>query len=494
MIRFRKAQHMAAADTFSIAPTSAAFLYSYRRAPLGWSKAVSELIDNSFDAGATRIELEFGSEAKTKRSFRISDDGAGCDDIPRMLRLGDHKHLTTTKLGRYGVGLKHAACWMWGELVIETTHEEVTRHCRVDWERMDKSDTLNVNSPEERKAAPGARGTRLLFRRIQRNYPKVLELHEELSWRYSPALLKGRQIVITMGTRSKQQALLCAGWQLPDLEDAVEDRFEVNRKRVHLRADIVPVDVATRYTGFNYTHDFRIIKNSSFGSKGLSTSRIVGMVELDEDWALSTNKDDIVDEDNDALEEAIFERCRKILEKSAQQAQLIRNRKLEALVSEELNMLLNTLKAVHEPPPATEEDAAEPEDDLRKPEQKPKRARQQSAKNSEPGESLPDLDRMRGLRMEWKALNDGSLGYADLPGKVIYLNSEHERLKFHAAKDERRPALVDYCMLIYLFFAEQEKQLDRFSNMRDYTNIMEALADYLSVQQEAEEEASKVKA
>ena len=91
-------------------------LHSYKAANLTWIDVVCELIDNGFDAGASRCELEW----RRGNYFCIRDDGNGCNDIEKMLTLGKHFRQPTTRLGRYGIGLKSAACWLWGELVIDT--------------------------------------------------------------------------------------------------------------------------------------------------------------------------------------------------------------------------------------------------------------------------------------------------------------------------------------------------------------------------------------
>jgi sensor histidine kinase regulating citrate/malate metabolism len=74
-------------------------IQSWANQLIHWSTILGELIDNAFDAGATRIRLTLG-----KDRLRIEDNGVGCPDRARMLTAGKHTRHESTRLGRCGRG------------------------------------------------------------------------------------------------------------------------------------------------------------------------------------------------------------------------------------------------------------------------------------------------------------------------------------------------------------------------------------------------------
>lgn len=84
-------------------PPAPHLLASLANANLPWWKALAELVDNSLDAGATRVVIDI-----TNRVLTVADDGSGCEDITSVFKLGDHRRRKTSKLGRYGIGAKDA--------------------------------------------------------------------------------------------------------------------------------------------------------------------------------------------------------------------------------------------------------------------------------------------------------------------------------------------------------------------------------------------------
>lgn len=67
-------------------PPDPHILASFANANLPWWKALAELVDNSLDAGASRVVIDI-----TNRVLTVSDDGLGCEDITAVFKLGEHK-------------------------------------------------------------------------------------------------------------------------------------------------------------------------------------------------------------------------------------------------------------------------------------------------------------------------------------------------------------------------------------------------------------------
>ncbi len=284
-----------------------ALLNSLRTQSLQWKTVLGELIDNSFDAGATRVEIVFGP----KRQIEVKDNGLGCDDIEAMLTLGRHYRQPTTRLGRYGVGLKDAACWLWGVTNIVTIKKGVRRVCRVDWAKLASAAEWYVPDPEQEQARDEP-GTCLVFRNIARNLPNdPLALMRELSYTFTPGLLQGRQIVFRF---PKKKPLTATPYALPPLDDVVQDEFLVNGRGVKIHVGIVKEGHPNEHPGFAFCHHHRVITTTALGCGGLSPARIAGQVWLDNSWSISRNKDELVD-GQDELSEALFSRLRPMLEK-----------------------------------------------------------------------------------------------------------------------------------------------------------------------------------
>src|SRR5580658_8177736 len=79
----------------------------------GTASAISELVDNSIQAGATRISISLGaSPADGSICVRTLDNGCGMDPLTlrQSLRFGGSTRFGyRTGLGRYGMGLPNAS-------------------------------------------------------------------------------------------------------------------------------------------------------------------------------------------------------------------------------------------------------------------------------------------------------------------------------------------------------------------------------------------------
>lgn len=75
------------------------------------ASALADLIDNSVDAGASRVSIRFVTKRSTIRSIRISDDGCGMNaqQLERAMALGRQHAYEGDSIGHFGVGLKGAS-------------------------------------------------------------------------------------------------------------------------------------------------------------------------------------------------------------------------------------------------------------------------------------------------------------------------------------------------------------------------------------------------
>lgn len=462
-------------ETVNIGNIPPAILLSMKGRSQKWHIVLGELCDNSFDAGASRVEIAFGPQ----KTVQVIDDGCGCNNIEKMLTIGLHYKHPSTRLGRYGVGLKEAACWLWGEMILSTVYKNSLYKMAVDWNALSKQNNWNILAPKTFDSN-GHIGTHLTFRNIIRGFPDYKYLQDELGWMFAPALWEGKQIVMKF---SKKTAKTCAGWTLPPLTDIVQGEFNIKGKRVQLKAGIVAPDIENSRPGFNITHGHRIIMNSGWGAKGMNVLRICGIIELGPGWALGTNKNDIVDTDGEELEDAVYSLCKNILAKAGEQAEVIKNSELETKISQSLQSILLQRKKARRNSPKNNTGTVDPTDSGKK---------HRRSRKSQDGESILDRCNVGALRMQWLPFNDDRIGEVDLPGNVIYINSNHARMKYHRDANNT-DALVDNCMTLLAFEVLDNPQRNNFPSMRAYDNFVDALSGILHSHQDTIE-ASKTSA
>lgn len=75
------------------------------------ASALADLIDNSIDAGASRVSIRFVTQNALVRSVRIRDDGCGMTaaQLERAMTLGGGSEHSGSDLGHFRVGLKAAS-------------------------------------------------------------------------------------------------------------------------------------------------------------------------------------------------------------------------------------------------------------------------------------------------------------------------------------------------------------------------------------------------
>lgn len=417
-------------------PPRPSLLNGLRQANLTWNVALAELIDNAFDAGATRAEISFGPG----KQVQVGDDGNGCPSPLRMLTLGDHVHQSSTKLGRYGVGLKTAACWLWGIVDIETTHHEMTRKLTLDWGKLAKQDTWEIPDILEH-SANGRRGTKIRLHNIARGIPSDYNrLVDDLAYLFTPGLLQGKQIRFSFPRKPPR---LAYPYDAPPCEDIVEESFSVGGKGVKLRAGIVKEGIDNTRAGFAYCHHHRIIlPGTSLGAGDYSISRIVGYVLLDDSWVLSTHKDDI-NELKEELGREVFVRCREMLGKAERQASTIASRAFDETLSAMMRkalLSLATKRKEKRKPPQNETGTIEPTDsgNVRK-----------RASRTQPGDKLLSEDAIGKLTLDWKAFDDETLGDVDRGTYRIFLNQRNEYL-CRLRREENKAAILCAAIGMYV--------------------------------------------
>lgn len=287
-------------------------LDSVRNQNLGWHIILGELIDNSFDAGANRVVIEF-----QKKLLRVTDDGAGCADPLKMLRLGSRSQQTTTQLGRYGIGAKDAAISAADGIVIKTTHKGVHRRVECDWRQLERSGRWQIEDPQD-SASKGPSGTLIELHPLRptKIHPDVLL--RRLSRIYTPAIKCGKQILIQFPKGKTLEAV--PEFRIPALTNQMTADLNVFGKQARITIGILPEGAVVEVSGITLSYAYRVIaEGQRIGLGDDPTPGLFGWVELGDGWELTKNKDN-VSTNLEPLGQAIFSTCGSIIEIAKRQA------------------------------------------------------------------------------------------------------------------------------------------------------------------------------
>lgn len=290
---------------------------------LGWKKCLGELIDNAFDAKCTAVRIAFGN-----KSLVVEDDGVGCSDVDAFFTQG--KHRSRNGLGRFGVGLKDAAAWLWGTTEVTSFAKDGGVKCSVNWRKL--TDSREWKAVAQRVPAAAETGTRITFSGIARKTPSE-SLFDELGYTFFPAIESGRQILIRRGNK---RPVPVPAFQFPPLDNIVEHSSDINGKEFRVHAGIVQDGHDNPHPGFTIAYKHRVITTTADGCGSYGTARFVGVVHLGEQWKLSRNKDELV-EDASLLAETLHLICKDVLIGAADKSRIVTLAGIEQAIASNLH-------------------------------------------------------------------------------------------------------------------------------------------------------------
>lgn len=377
-----------------------------------WHKILGEFIDNSFDANSSRILFAFG-----KGTLRIEDDGVGCEDVLKMLTIGDRSSHSSTQLGCYGIGAKDAAISAADEISIRSVHGGVRRFVACNWKRLRAKDSWDIDDPTECPAMPDEKGTMIHLSGMKSKPSDFDRLVETLSLLYSPAIEGGRQIVIQNG---KKAAVTVPIFSFPPLEHQTTADIAVDGRKARVRMGIIPEGTTVTMSGLVVSCGYRVItKDSRIGLGDSPTPNLFGWLELQDGWELTKHKDN-VSSNMDTLGTAIYERCKDTIERASKAASSVIFSGVEKCVNEALEGLMESAapqkrKAKRKSAENTS-GAAAPTG---------RGGKHKRAKRSQPGETFVELGdtHISKLRVSFASLGKDAHASKFASG-VVYLNKD----------------------------------------------------------------------
>lgn len=398
---------------------------------LGWVDALAELIDNSFNAGATRVVVRCGN-----KSVSVEDDGRGMLDVTSAVRLGDHRVDLDAGIGMYGIGLKDA--WLYAGDSITVTSNRAGKRCVISTSVREMIGTgdWSVSPPIESETIEQNGTTIKLGLKPGRNLPSKDNM-SKLAWAFTPALLSGKQILWVH--RNVRMPLIPN--ELPPLVDVVNDEFEVDGKVVKIHIGLVQDGHSMPNGPLWYQHKHRTICKSYLGVHRYNNERIGGIVTLGSGWSLTKNKDDF-DDNKEALGNAIENRCRMLLAKAEQLTVDVQSAALNTELESMVNDAVATLKR---------EKRNSGESSGSKIPAYSGRKRKRAAQTSENAGSVEvkGTSRNRGrLKIAWRALDGNSIGEFDHLSDTITLNIDNAFVDY-TRKSGDKPLLFALAMSVF---------------------------------------------
>lgn len=399
---------------------------------LPWWKCLAELIDNSFDHGADRVEIIEDSKSRT---VTVRDNGKGIESVISAVSLGNSMPTGNPRVGRYGIGLKDAWLSTGDRIDIDTVRDGIQSTLTLDVASFTKDwkgpDPIHAQTELENGT------TIVLHARRSRNLPDD-NVYQKLSWAFSPGLLSGKQIVRIKNNSRKPLKPIC----LPELIESVQDSFMVDGKQVAIHIGITKPDTKKFGNAFYFAHLHRIIDDSSLGTKGMSCQNMAGLVTLGDGWQFSKNKDSMTD-NQDALEDAIFERIKHLLAKAENLSRDVESAQIRGELERMFNDAISETKREARTQRKESQGTVEPKYTGRQ------RTAAEKIHNQLPGSVVTkDGKRSRGIRIDWAHRDDETVGSYDYRTNTVFLNICHHFVK--SAKEARNnPSLLLMAVAVF---------------------------------------------
>ena len=396
-------------------------LDSFMNSKVTYPEALSELIDNSFDQSANNVEIVLNGQ-----SVIVSDDGNGCSNLQSMLRMGSHTRTATTKLGRYGVGLKNVSLALGELLEIKTRQSGTQLKASVDWPKLRDSGNWSEIKGEEQETDL-KNGTDITISQLHSSIFKFQFIISAIAFNFAPALWSGKVIhVKTDKTETK-----VTPWEIPEMSSLIEmEDTHPTGVGYRVRAGIVDQNLKEPFI-LSYEH--RIIAGTSEPCGALSSSdRFMGFVELFGKWPFLKHKDGLRDcAETEWLYESLFSVCEPILRNLHKQGDEV---ELSEIASELQTQFGHLFRNPKRPGTSNQKGSTSPRNTDRK-------VKEAEVVGTEEGDVSGKANKLkRGFNLRYANLEKGHIGKVNVNKKrvEITLNKKHKLIEHYRSKQNRK--------------------------------------------------------
>lgn len=401
-------------------------LASIRRQDMAPWLAVCELVDNSLDAKASTVVVEWDASI---RCLSVKDDGVGAPNPAAIVTIGDHDSEGRDTSGRYGIGAKDAVLALGTAAEVTVVRNGVRRVVRADFEEIRVSGRWVAREDQHEHGSSIATGTTVKVLGVDRKIYRET-VCAKLSNTFAPALRRGRSIVLD-GQAVKPPEVVA-------VRDLREGSGDFRGKRYEWWAGIKQ-DGEKANGGWRFEFKHRTLIedscNRSYGTEGMDIHKFYGVITLVEPddaddaerWLVNKHKTS-ADELQDLCEQ-IFPEIRDLLERCAAEHSLTIEAAIADDVGRGLTEALSDTSIAKERRDRTEDEGrgrVEPRNTGR---------RRRTASKTRPGDgSITVRDPLTGKKFSINFADDDKFGWVTGSRKanVIYLGKLHEYWQLHA--------------------------------------------------------------
>lgn len=301
--------------------------------------AFGELIDNSFDAKATTVNVDYDAAEKV---IVVADDGVGAN-AEAIVHPGMHDADGRNTSGRFGTGAKDAITCLGPMAEVVSYRGGVKRWVSVDYQECLQRGKY-VARRESSKADHSLHGTTIRIMGVHKNI-HIRRIADSVAKVFGPAIRGGRNVVL-LGS-----PLIAP--QLPEVEDRRDGSGEFKGKLYSWWAGILPSS-SSEDGGWRFEFKHRELRqtqnNRAYGCGSKSIARFYGRISLiepddaaeDQRWGVDKHKQSAAEIEE--LCELIFPEIEELLEKADSEHTLEIETEIAADVSEMLNDAFKTRK------------------------------------------------------------------------------------------------------------------------------------------------------